>query len=72
MAEMASRALSMHATSYASERNWSLWGAVYAKARSWLAIDRAFKLIYIRHNSRALSNETADGEEVLGELLASA
>ncbi len=45
---------------------------MYAKARSLLAIDRAFKLIYIRHNSRALSNETADDEEVLGELLSSA
>jgi hypothetical protein len=27
--------LSLHATTCAAERNWSLWGNVYSKARSW-------------------------------------
>ncbi len=68
LAEMASRALSMHATSCASERNWSLWSNVYAKARSQLAIDRAFKLIYIRQNSKALHMATLDEEELMALL----
>lgn len=61
----------MHATSCASERNWSLWDDVYAKTRSQLAMDRVYELIFIRHNSRALCRDTAeDDDEVLGQHLA--
>jgi hypothetical protein len=54
LAEVASRALSMHATSCAPERNWSLWGNVYTKARNRLAVTKAEKLIYIRMNSKSV------------------
>jgi hypothetical protein len=35
------RLLSMHATSCASERNWSLWGSLYTQARNRQAITYA-------------------------------
>jgi hypothetical protein len=45
------RLLSMHSTTCAAERNWSLWGNVYTKARNrLLAISRAEKLIFIKGN----------------------
>jgi hypothetical protein len=58
VAEAAVRLLSMHATSCASERNWSLWGSLCTAARNRLAIERANKLISIRGNSKQL-NESA-------------
>lgn len=51
LAQVALRLLSMHATSCASERNWSLWGSIYVKSRNRLAIARAEKLVFIRGNS---------------------
>jgi len=59
--------LSAHATSCASERNWSLWGNIYVKARNRLSLDRAEKLVFIRGNSRTPS--TAQDDEKLLELL---
>jgi hypothetical protein len=41
------RLLSAHATSAASERNWSLWGRTYCAARSSLGMQRAKALIAI-------------------------
>jgi hypothetical protein len=51
VAAAAIRLMSMHPTSCASERNWSLWGSVYNKSRNRLAIKRAEKLIFIRGNT---------------------
>lgn len=56
LSRAAIRLLSMHATSCASERNWSLWGSVYTKARNRLSISRAEKLIFIRGNSDVCSH----------------
>lgn len=59
----------MHVTTCASERNWSLWGATYTKARNRLAIERAEKLIFIRGNYNHSSYNQPD-EEVMMKLLA--
>jgi hypothetical protein len=39
--------------SCASERNWSLWGNVFTKKRTRLAITRAEKLTFIRGKTAA-------------------
>jgi hypothetical protein len=44
---VALRLLSAHATSAATERNWSLWGRIYCAARSSLGMQRAKALIAI-------------------------
>jgi hypothetical protein len=44
---VAVRLLSAHATSAASERNWSLWGRTYCAAPSPLGMQRAKALIAI-------------------------
>jgi hypothetical protein len=45
LAIVALRLLSMHTTSCASERNWSLWGYIYSEARN--RFERAGKLVYV-------------------------
>lgn len=50
LAYVACRVLSMHATTAASERDWSLWGAIYYKSRNRLSVDHAGKLVYIKSN----------------------
>jgi hAT family C-terminal dimerisation region len=51
LAIAASRLLSMHVTTCSSERNWSMWGNVYTKARNRLQVDRAEKIIFINSNT---------------------
>ncbi|KAJ9534348.1 hypothetical protein QJQ45_016045, partial [Haematococcus lacustris] len=54
MAELlshASRLLGVHATSAASERNWSAWGRLFTSARTRLTLERAKMLIYIKANA---------------------
>jgi hypothetical protein len=62
------RLLPLHVTTCSCERNWSVWGSVYTKARNRLAIERAEKLIYIRCNSTTPSKK--NDEEILLEVLA--
>jgi hypothetical protein len=50
LAEAALKLLSMHATTAASERNWSIWTSLYTRTRSNLAIKRAEMLIFIKMN----------------------
>ncbi|KXZ43791.1 hypothetical protein GPECTOR_80g151 [Gonium pectorale] len=71
LAFVANRVLRMHATTCAAERNWSLWGNVYTKARNRLGKERAEKLIYIRGNSSALAieREGLTEEEIVMRLL---
>ena len=69
LSKICHRLLSMHATSCAAERNWSLWGQIYTKARNRLQIQRAEKLIYIRGNSKDVEYEFEADEEVLLNLL---
>jgi hypothetical protein len=47
------RLLCLHATSAATERNWSLWGREYTSARNALGLERAKKLITFCFNDRA-------------------
>jgi hAT family C-terminal dimerisation region len=51
LAIAASRLLAMHVTTCSSERNWSMWGNVYTKARNRLQITRAEKIIFISSNT---------------------
>jgi hypothetical protein len=69
LAQAAAKLLCCHTTSCASERNWSLWGNVYTKSRSNLALRRAMKLISIRHNSGARGAYDTDDADVVLALL---
>ncbi|KAJ9529854.1 hypothetical protein QJQ45_022259, partial [Haematococcus lacustris] len=51
LAVAASRLLGVHATSAASERNWSAWGRLFTSARTRLTLERAKMLIYIKANA---------------------
>ena len=50
LAKVAQVLLPRHVTTCAAERNWSVWGNVYTKARNRLAVGRAEKLIFIAGN----------------------
>ena len=71
LADVAKRILRMHATTCASERNWSLWGNLFTKARNRLGKERAEKLIYVRQNINVLqkSRVSVNDEEVVMALL---
>ena len=62
LARCAQRLLSMHVTSAASERNWSIWGNIYTKYRANMSIKTAEKLVYIRGNSKVV--EYTDDEYI--------
>ena len=47
IAYVARRMLNLHATSCATEGNWSHWGRLYCKDRSSLGIKRAEQLIFV-------------------------
>jgi hypothetical protein len=51
--DVAKRLLLAHATSAASERNWSLWGRIYKASRSTLGMRRATSLIAICQAQKA-------------------
>jgi hypothetical protein len=42
----------MHASSCAAERNWSIFGNVFAEKRSCLDVQRGEKIVFIRQNSK--------------------
>jgi hypothetical protein len=52
LTKVVQRLLACHATSCATERNWSLWGRVYTASRNALGMERGKKLITICANSR--------------------
>jgi hypothetical protein len=58
--DVACRLLLAHATSAASERNWSMWGNVFTSARTKLGLERAKALIAICTVDRANRNVSAD------------
>jgi hypothetical protein len=68
ISKTAVRLLSCHVTACSSERNWSLWGRVYPKCRSRLALERGGKLVYIAGNDDSKEKITADEEVVLAAL----
>eukprot|EP00955_Chlamydomonas_euryale_P084660 363993-Chlamydomonas_euryale.AAC.5 len=47
LAKGADNLLSMHATSVASERNWSAWGQIYTTYRNRLSLDKANTIVFI-------------------------
>jgi hypothetical protein len=68
------RLLMFHATTCAAERNWSVWGNIFTKARNRLAIERAEKLVYARGNALAMHRAEAamHSEEAFLQLLGDA
>eukprot|EP00955_Chlamydomonas_euryale_P103428 365490-Chlamydomonas_euryale.AAC.13 len=54
---------SMHATSAASESNWSVWGQIYTKYRNRLSLDKANKIVFMRGNSDILTEPDEEGHE---------
>jgi hypothetical protein len=63
--DVACRLSLAHATSAASERNWSVWGDVFTSARTKLGLERSKALIAICANDRANKNVSADFEVAL-------
>jgi hypothetical protein len=60
LAKVVQRLLTCHATSCATERNWSLWSSVYSASRSDLGKKCGKKLITICANScQARENDFA-------------
>ena len=68
LTKAALRLMSMHTTTAAAERNWSLWGRVFVKARGRLGLERAHKLIYLKGNS-STDLKGADVEALMSTLL---
>ncbi|KAG1662088.1 hypothetical protein FOA52_006895 [Chlamydomonas sp. UWO 241] len=66
LALCADRLLSMHATSAASERNWSVWGHIFTKYRSRLGLIKGEMLVFIRGNSETVI--ITDGDEFEEEI----
>jgi hypothetical protein len=60
LAKVALRLLSIHPTSAATERNWSLWGRVYTAARNTLGLERAKALIMFCFNDRCQRTDQQD------------
>jgi hypothetical protein len=61
IAKVAVRLLSMHSTTCATERNWSIWGALFRKSRSRLQLERAEKLVFLKGwLSKQSSNEESE------------
>jgi hypothetical protein len=52
LAKVVQRLLACHATSCATERNWSLWGSVYSASQNALGIEPGKKLITVCGSSR--------------------
>jgi hAT family C-terminal dimerisation region len=67
VSEVAVKLLSFHATACATERNWSLWGTVYTKCRSNLALAKGEKLVFIKGNDTKAADVL--DEEIMLELL---
>jgi hypothetical protein len=86
LTEVVLRLLSLHPTSAATERNWSLWGRVYTSARNALGLERAKKLIMFCFNNRfklvsqdefglllsVVEGGHADGDRLVEEVAAAA
>ena len=67
MATVATKLLSMHPTSCASERNWSAWSQLFHNKRSSLSLERARKFVYVRCN--AVQQEELERLEPCMELM---
>ncbi len=66
---VARQLLSLHATSCAPERNWSLWGKLYRKDRSRLALSRAEKLVAVSSAAKLAHKDLKSSEVKEMELL---
>lgn len=63
-AKAAQRLLSVHVTSAAAERNWSVWGQVYHPLRNAMGVETASKIIFCRGKMMAAAQPVADGKEI--------
>jgi hypothetical protein len=69
IASAAIKLLSFHATSCASERNWSVWGRLCTKTTNRRVLERAEKLVTIMTSGTGAA-PAADAEQDLLTLLA--
>ncbi|DBA73972.1 TPA: hypothetical protein ACH3X1_010801 [Trebouxia sp. C0004] len=69
LAGLVLRLLSLHTTSCAPERNWSLWGQLYCKNRSRLGLLRAEKLVFVSSAAKVKQKDLRSMEEKELELL---
>ena len=72
LAAAARRVLSLHATSCAPERYWSVLGQLYRKNRSSLGISRAENMVFVSSAARVANRDLKSAEEAELELLCSA
>jgi hypothetical protein len=72
LSDAAIRLLCVHGTSCTTERNWALWGRVYASSRNALGMERAKKLIAFCFNNRAEVPKTDDSGLLLSVVQGSA
>ena len=72
LAVAAMRVLSLHATSCAPERNWSVSGQLYRKNRSRLGISRAEKMVFVSSAAKVANRDLNSAEEAELELPCSA
>jgi hypothetical protein len=64
LALCADRLLSMHATSAATERNWSVWGQIYTKYKTCLGLVKGSKIVYVRCNSKFVDEDDNEIAEI--------
>jgi hypothetical protein len=64
LALCADRLLSMHATSAATERNWSVWGQIYTKYKTRLGLVKGSKIVYVRCNSKFVDEDDNEIAEI--------
>ena len=62
-AAAARKLMSVHATTAAAERNWSVWGHHYTKIRNQLSLETAKMMISVKANAD-LGSTGAEGMEV--------
>ncbi len=72
LAVAAMRLLSLHATSCAPERNWSVLGQLHRKNRSRLGISGAEKMVFVSSAAKKANRDLKSTEEAELELLCSA
>lgn len=72
LAVAAMHVLSLHATSCAPERNWSVLGQLYRKNRSRLGTSRADKMVFVSSAAKVANKDLKSTEEARLELRCSA
>ncbi|KAJ9516881.1 hypothetical protein QJQ45_027295 [Haematococcus lacustris] len=70
LAKAAVRLLSVHVSTAAAERNWSVWTSIYRNAlRNSLSVEQAEKLVYVKANAKYETDTLATPKDILINIL---